>query len=420
MKNGIFLTEALLNEKPQFITGRMNLFEAQTGQGKTTAATTTIPDLLKLNKQRCLILIDSIMGRDEKIELGLCQEWGEQLPDKPYIMTYAKFGSLVKNQQINQSMFDYIACDEIHNLIKYVRIDEAEIYKRNPESDYEIICLILSHESLSYIAIDSILRWMKLGTWTFAFTATPGNLTKWPELNNYIYRIQINEQLLAYQVLAKYEYTDLHALLAENPDTKRLIHIPTVELALSSATEIEQKTGRKVMVFWSKVHDKKMSDEQIKVLHFIKTEHKYPDELDDIIITEAYATGWNLMDNKVEEVIVHNGNKDVQIQVAGRKRGDWKIQWNYNSQKAEGEKRAKRLREQRARENQLIQNGDWVVPDIFLNRRLDKEDKEQLIRILKYPKKWTSLKKALEQNYNIRQVGSGAYYGHIIEIKNNN
>ena len=174
------------------------------------------------------------------------------------------------------------------------------------------------------------------------------------------------------------------------------------------------------MVFWSKVHDKKMSDEQIKVLHFIKTEHKYPDELDDIIITEAYATGWNLMDNKVEEVIVHNGNKDVQIQVAGRKRGDWKIQWNYNSQKAEGEKRAKRLREQRARENQLIQNGDWVVPDIFLNRRLDKEDKEQLIRILKYPKKWTSLKKALEQNYNIRQVGSGAYYGHIIEIKNNN
>lgn len=418
MIEGVFLTEALLKENPKFYRGRMNLFEAQTGQGKTTAAIKTIPEQLKFDLQRCLILIDSVMGREEKVKMGLCQEWGEELSDKPYIMTYAKFGMLVQNGQINQGMFDYIACDEIHNLIKYVRIDEAEIRRRNPETTYELICLLLSYESLSYIAIDAILRWMKLGTWTFAFTATPDNLSKWNQLSNYITKIQINEQLVAYQVYEKYEYTDIHVLLAEQPGFKRLIHAPTIELALSFQREIYEKTGRNVLIFWSPTNNgKKLSDEQIESIEFLRTHHKYPPGVDDIIATEAYATGWNLEDDDVEEVIVHSGNKDIQIQFPGRKRGDWKIQWNYNSKKAENEKRVIRLKKQREAETKIIQNGDWIVPEAFLNKRLKKEDKEQLIRLLNYPKKWTSLKKALEKNYNIRQVGSGAYYGHIIELK---
>lgn len=415
MKKGIYLAEALEKEQAQYYRGRMNLIEAQTGQGKTTAAIKTIPAQLGLEPQRCLVLIDTTMAREEKIEMNDCQEWGE-LENKPYIMTYSKFGSMVKNKEINSGMFDYIACDEIHNLIKYVRIDEANIWKRNPEADYEIICLHLARESLDYIAVDAIIRWMDLGMWVFGFTATPNSLDKWNKLSTYINKIQIHEQLVAYEVLQKYDYWDVHPLLAANPPVKRLIHAPTIDLAEKFAAEIYEKTGRKVLVLSSKSNlNHPLTEEQEDGLKHIKTNHTYPDGVDDIIATEAYATGWNLLDDSVEEVIVHTGNKDIQIQFPGRKRGDWKIQYNYNSQLGEAQKRAERAKRQRANQLALLNGGDWTVPEEYLDRKLDKEDKEKLIEDLKYPKKWTSLKKTLEEKgYIITQVGAGKYYGHMI------
>lgn len=417
MKEGIFLADALIKEQPQYFPGRMNLIEAQTGQGKTTAAITTIPQQLGLtDMRRCLVLIDSTMGRNEKIQMDLCQEWGEQLPDKPYIMTYSKFGALVKEKEIHSGTFDYIACDEIHNLIKYVRIAQSEIWNRNPESDFDAICFLLAHESLDYIAIDAIIRWMRLGIWTFGFTATPNSLYKWHELAQYINKIQVKEQLLAYEVFEKYEYGDVHPLLAANPPTKRLIHAPTIDLAEKFAAEIYEKTGRKVLILSSRSNlNHPLNEEQEDGLRHILSDHTYPDGVDDIIATEAYATGWNLVDDGVEVVIVHTGNKDIQIQFPGRKRGDWKIQYNYNSQMVEAQKRAERAQRQRANQLALLNGGDWVVPEEYLNRKLDKAEKEKLIEELGYPRKWTSLKRTLEEKgYTITQVSSGKYYGHII------
>lgn len=418
MKKGIYLTEALTNESEQYSRGRMNLIEAQTGQGKTTAAITTIPQQLGIeDMRRCLILIDSTMGRDEKIQMDLCQEWGEHQDGKPYIMTYAKFGSLIKDKILHNGLFDYIACDEIHNLIKYVRIDEANIWKRNPEADYEVICLLLAHESLDYIAADAIIRWMKLGMWTFGFTATPNSLDKWYKLAQYINKIQIHEQLLAYEVFEKYEYGNVHPLLAANPPTKRLIHVPTIELAENFAEEIEEQTGRNVLILSSSSNKKHpLTERQIEALDHLKTNHDYPDGVDDIIATEAYSTGWNLFDDTVEEVIVHSGNKDIQIQFPGRKRGDWKVQYNYNSQLGEAQKRAERLQRQRENKAAMLAGEDWQVPEEYLGRKLIKEDKEHLIEELGYPKKWTTLKKTLEEKgYKITQAGTGVNYGHIIE-----
>lgn len=419
MREGVFLAEALEQEQYQYSHGRMNLIEAQTGQGKTTAAVTTIPQQLGVEPRRCLVLIDSTMGREEKIAMDMCQEWGEQL-ERPYIMTYSKFGSMVKNKEIHSEMFDYIACDEIHNLIKYVRIAQAEIWKRNPESEFEVICLLLAHESLDYIAVDAIIRWMKLGTWTFGFTATPNSLYKWNELAQYINKIQVKEQLLAYEVFKKYEYGNVHPLLAANPPAKRLIHAPTIDLAENFAEEIYKQTGRSVLILSSSSNKKHpLTERQIKASEYIKENHKYPDDIDDIIATEAYSTGWNLFDDSVEEVIVHSGNKDIQVQFPGRKRGDWKVQYNYNSQMGEAQKRAERLKRQRANKAAVLAGQDWEIPIEYLNRKLIKEDKEHLIEELGYPKKWTSLKKTLEEKgYIITQAGTGVNYGHIITNPN--
>jgi len=410
MREGLHLSEALDLECPNYERGRLNLIVAQTGQGKTTAAINTIPKQLGVAPQRCLILIDTTMGEEEKIALEECQMWGEKL-DKPYILNYQKFGAMVKRGELVAEMFDYICCDEIHNLIKYVRIDEANIWKRNPESSREVICLILSQESFSYIAIDTLLHWAELkGVWWFGLTATADNLEKWARLKSYINEIQIQEQLIAYEVFQKYEYSDIHVLLRANPEVKRLIFVPTIEQGEQFAREIQENTGRKVVCLWSRRALKPMTNNQLDIVNHLQHNHKYPDDIDDIILTEAYATGWNLIDDNVQIVIVHSGNKDIQIQFPGRKRGDWQVQYNYNSQLAANEKRLNRKQAVRAD----IANTQWIIPDNYLNRKLGKEDKEQLIQEIGYPKKWTSFKKDISKNYNIEQVGTGAYYGHII------
>lgn len=413
MREGLHLSEALNLEHPNYERGRLNLIVAQTGQGKTTAAINTIPKQLGVAPQRCLILIDTTMGEEEKIALEECQMWGEKL-DKPYILNYQKFGAMVKRGELVAEMFDYICCDEIHNLIKYVRIDEANIWKRNPESSREVICLILSQESFSYIAIDTLLHWAELkGVWWFGLTATADNLEKWARLKSYINEIQIQEQLIAYEVFQKYEYSDIHVLLRANPEVKRLIFVPKIEQGEQFAREIQENTGRKVVCLWSKHALKPMTNNQLDIVNHLQQSHKYPDDIDDIILTEAYATGWNLMDDNVQIVIVHSGNKDIQIQFPGRKRGDWQVQYNYNSQLAANEKRLNRKQIARAD----IANTQWVIPDNYLNRKLGKEDKEQLIQEIGYPKKWTSLKKDIESYYDIKQTGTGVNYGHIIYPK---
>jgi len=413
MKEGLHLSEALINERQQYQKGRLNLIVAQTGQGKTTAAINTIPKQLGVEPQRCLILIDTTMGEEEKIALDECQMWGEKL-DKPYILNYQKFGAMVKRGELTAEMFDYICCDEIHNLIKYVRIDEANIWKRNPESAREVVCLILSRESFSYIAIDTLLHWAELkGIWWFGLTATADNLEKWTRLKSYINEIQIQEQLIAYEVFQKYEYSDVHVLLRANPEVKRLIFVPKIEQGEQFAREIQENTNRKVVCLWSKRALKPMTNNQLGIVNHLQQNHKYPDDIDDIILTEAYATGWNLMDDNVQIVIVHSGNKDIQIQFPGRKRGDWQIQYNYNSQLAENDKRL--ARKQQTRE--LIAETKWEIPQSYLGRKLTKEDKEQLIKEIGYPKKWTSLKKDIQERYDIQQAGTGIYYGHIIQEK---
>ena len=49
MKEGLHLSEALINEQQQYQKGRLNLIVAQTGQGKTTAAINTIPKQIKIS-----------------------------------------------------------------------------------------------------------------------------------------------------------------------------------------------------------------------------------------------------------------------------------------------------------------------------------------------------------------------------------
>ena len=135
-----------------------------------------------------------------------------------------------------------------------------------------------------------------------------------------------------------------------------------------------------------------LSAEQIAIRNYVLNNEAFPPEIDDIIITEAYTTGYNVIDNSVQEVIVHTSNQIIQQQTVGRLRQNIKVAYFYNSKQAENEKRIKR----KQNASKAIQSAEWIVPEDYLNKWLNKEKRDELLSVINYPKKWTSFKKMLE------------------------
>ena len=127
-QEGVFLSEALIYESFQL--GKLNLIQAPCGSGKTTAAFNTIPEYLKVSPKRSLILINTVSGAEEFVQDDLAyhygyngKEWDSSfLPqtDKPTVLTYAMFGAQFKKGNILLKDYDYIVCDELHSLNKYI------------------------------------------------------------------------------------------------------------------------------------------------------------------------------------------------------------------------------------------------------------------------------------------------------------
>ena len=215
MKEGKYLSEAI--DYSEIKRGRLNMVVAKTGQGKTTMATQSLPQQLDIKDySRVLYLIDTNIGRDMLLQKEeLIQNFPPQEQDKIITMTYAKFGALLKSYEIYSSMFDLIVADEFHNLIKYARIDMAKMVKANPNFSQETLSMMLARESNSYRAMETLKRWSANSSlFVVAMTATPENfLEKDTELNQLISIIQSKEQLVAYEVLARYIYTNAEEVL---------------------------------------------------------------------------------------------------------------------------------------------------------------------------------------------------------------
>lgn len=394
MKKGKFISQEVAQIINSSHKNHLNFIQADTGQGKTVAAIHTIPTALNISPSKTLILIDTNAGKDNKISAEGCKKFGTK-GNKPTIMTYAEFGTYLKKGLIFSNTFDYIACDEVHNLAKYARIDQTSIFLNNPNYGPDTIALILSRESLNYRAFDTLKRWITSGSlWVFGFSATPRLLEEWNEAEGFLNKIRHSEQLIVYEVLEKYEYGNIHEVLADNPSHKRLIHAPTIDLVESFVQEIKDSTGRNAIGLWSRNQNKRpMNSDQIRTLERLMQDERFPLEVDDVVATEAYSTGYNLKDESVKEIIVHTGNKDLQVQFKGRKRDDLPILRIYNSRKRDRHKRPEKTKIQ--------------IPKEFLGRKLDKKTKKELLDRLNYPKGWTSFKKNLVQEYVVKNDGHG-------------
>lgn len=394
MKEGKFLSQTI--EYNEIIRGRLNMVVAETGQGKTTMATQELPQKLGItNKTRILYLIDTNMGRDMLARKDIVQTTFPPEEDKIIVMTYAKFGTLLKTYDIWSSMFDLIVADEFHNLYKYTRIDMARMMKTNPDFSPETLSMMLSRESANYKAMEAIKRWSESQSlYVVAMTATPEVfLEKDKELDNLIQIIQSKEKLVAYEILARFIYTNAEEVLVEGAQDgeKRLIFTHTIKQANEFKQMVEDNTERKALALWSNsnFNAPPLTSEQLNTRQYIIENESFPDDLDDLIFTEAFSTGWNLVDDRVTTTIVHSSNDALIKQVCGRNRQDIKKLYLYDSEKATNKKK-----EIKKKQKELEK--DWEIPTSFLNRELDTQERNRLIEEIGYPKKWTSFKKWIE------------------------
>ena len=351
---------------------------------------------------KSLILINSVSGAEEFVQDDLAyyfdpegSEWATVFHaqyDKPTVMTYAAFGAKCKSQELDPNYYDYIVCDELHVLNRYIAISRGKLSKQYPQAMPWEINDMLQMTCFSYIAVEKIYTLLKeKQKWVFALTATPSQLFKYDlaKLGQLINEVQFSQKLHAYEILTKFEYSEIEPILrAALPENrKRLFYFNTVK-ELNKYKQILLECGRQAEAIWSLNHDAAMDEHALTTRDYILNEHRFPDDVQDLLINGAYETAISIKDDTVKEAYIHTGNADTRIQARNRLRQDLEVVGYYDSDAYRNNKKTKQTAT-------LNQSYCEKIPHDYFNKPLYNEDKDKLIQLIQFPKKWTSLKKAL-------------------------
>ena len=161
MEKTKFLAQAV--HEHEICDGQLNMIKAPVGSGKTTWALRTLSKELD-SPLKMVYLVDTQNGRDQIVSANsdiaehYSDVWLDKVlrgwkmfsedphEDKVVVMTYAKFGVLSKKHSKFGFDFDYIICDEIHNLPWFMRFggedgEDKNWYESAKERLEEIIAL---------------------------------------------------------------------------------------------------------------------------------------------------------------------------------------------------------------------------------------------------------------------------------------
>lgn len=420
-ENEFYLSDSIIYES--FKLGALNLICAPCGSGKTTAAFETIPQYLKVLPKRSLILINTVSGAEEFVKDERAyyydyngQEWDTFFTpqyDKPTVMTYALFGAKVKSGELDPEAYDYLVCDQLHALNKYIAMARGKLKKQYPQAAPWEINDMLQMTCFTYIAIETIHQLIKTQrTWVFALTATPEQLYKYDlaKLGKIINEVQFSQKLHAYQILYKFEYAEiepiLRAVLPEN--RKRLFYFNTIK-ELQQYKQVLIDCGRAAEAIWSINASTKMNEHELTTRECVLNEHRFPDDVQDLLINSAYETAISIKDPMVKEGYIHTSNKDTRVQAVNRMRQDLEIVGYYN---VNAHKEIKKTKKEKAALEEYCKD----IPENYFGQRLTSEMKDELITLIGFPKKWTSLKKALiNQGYKVIDGSNGTQRFSIIQ-----
>ena len=278
--------------------------------------------------------------------------WGDEhaADGKMPVMTYAGFGSEVRNAgtSFNWLDYDYIICDEMQNLVDYQRFNE-----RSPN-------LEAAEEALRTICAEGTTK-------VVAMSATPKQIRE--RFGELCYNVPFDRsELRQLSTSTEIAYSGkVEDLLRANIGKTGILYVTEIN-TMKHYIEYANNIGYHASGFWSigenAQKDHPMTKEQWDLREKVLVEETIPAHVDLLVINKASETCIKIQaeKRKVDFMVVHYKNEETRTQVRGRYHGDLET-FYYHS--VEDEIRNK-IRSKK-------------VPAHFLNRPLYTEDIEELI-----------------------------------------
>lgn len=410
-----YLTQYISENNIKVRKGVINLINAPCGSGKTTFIFsdegiinnyknfTTSKD--NINLDEVLYITDTSMLKDKTLDkykditkMIDTKNCYIDTSNKINVMTYAQFGAILCNDEKSTLINKYklIIMDEFHNLF-YYNNQFGSIY-------YKAII-----RSLNILSRRSIL---------VALTATPYYVNEWNKdvgliINNIISN---KDELISYgeREIRKETYTENYIksilfLYSKLKNHKKILIYTKNISVMKKYKKICELNGINAEMLWSVNSEQELSLEQLRLRQRLIEKGTLPKETDCLIVNESMATGWDLVDENINTVIVDDTNRTSQIQIRNRVRHDLEtlvvrekeicaydeygckttfdsqskildknIEWNFDYV---GEYTDNRLK--------ILMNN---IDPKYLNRKLTKEDKEELVLRYTYNLGYKSVK----------------------------
>ena len=325
-----YLSELLTPD--QFAYGRVNLVIAPCHSGKSTAARKLISDF-GFMPEKVLYLIDTTAGKESLLSHEMAQtipyEWAEWVDpswhvhdsykDRFVTMTYHHFGECWRCNPFFLWDVDLIICDEMHNLLKFAKIQESKREKLGiPDGiDVHLTCAHAFDALTKLTTAPSHARPMII-----AITATPDQLLRAFEKHQTPYHAFDYRGKVHYDKTRNRVYYSDFKSIADQLVDRAIIYVPTINQMLELADYLDYGL-QNIVCLWS-IHNEEhpMSDEQLAVRDAILKTECIPEDIDILLINAAYETSINIRNEDFNTVIIHSANPDVQTQVRGRLRHD--------------------------------------------------------------------------------------------------
>ena len=312
----------------QFKHGRFNLVIAPCHSGKSTAARKLIQDFGFLREQ-VLYLIDTTAGKEAILSHEKAQtvpyEWApswrvhDSFEDRFVTMTYHSFGDLCHENPSFLLDVRLIICDEMHNLLKFERIQESKNQKLDllDGVDAQKSCTY-AFNMISKLAGNSSPSSPLL----IGITATADQVIHaFNRRNTPYHAFDYRGKVHCDKAKNRMYYSDFKSIAAQLVD-RAIIYVPTIDQMQEYAKLLDYGLER-IVCLWS-IHneDHTMSDDQLAVRDEILKTERIPEDVDILLINAAYETSINIRNEDFQTVIIHSSNPDVQTQVRGRLRHD--------------------------------------------------------------------------------------------------
>ena len=345
---------------------QLNIIKAPTGCGKTYFALNTIGSLCENAYHKAVYLIDTINGR-EQIERKyenvskVNWEWIKVVADNGIwfeedqriaIMSYHKFGKIVAENFDFYNSFDYIICDEMHSLINFMN------FERKPNA-----CTIALNGLKRAVLNDRTI--------VIALTATPNAIIENffndynDEIANGWYEVPIDQSELRHYEPKRVEpFTNIKEVLrVQSKEQTGIVFMEHVK-PMKEIDAFAKELGFSPVSFWSTANaDHEMSKEQLEARRSVVQDGIIPSQYNLLIINKSSETSIKI-ETQVDYMIINNSSWDTQTQVKGRVSNDLEVLYLP------------------AEDNMVI-----VVPDRFLNKRLNTAQKEELCEALNIRRK---------------------------------